>query len=58
MNTNNNSYKNNGYKSRADYLNNIAFEYEVPLDVVEMFAEMLGPDEDFDGLVSIMQDYN
>ena len=54
----NNIYKENGFEKRSEYLGSIAFEYEVPLDVVEMFAEMLGPNEDFDGLVSIIQDYH
>ena len=58
MNTNYNIYQNNGYKNRTEYLQNLAFEYEVPLDVVEMFSDMLGTEEDFDGLVSIIQDYH
>ena len=58
MNTNYNIYQNNGYKNRTEYLQNLAFEYEVPLDVVEMFSDMLGTEEDFDGLVSVIQDYH
>jgi len=57
MNTVNSIYTDNGYKNRTAYLQSVAFENEVPLDVVEMFADMLGTDEDFDGLVSIIQDY-
>ena len=58
MFTEKNIYKNNGFENRNEYLQNLSFEYEVPLDVVEMFADMLGNNEDFDGLVSIIQDYN
>ena len=50
-------YTDNGYESRKDYLNCIAEEYDVPKDIVYMTAGMLGPDEDFDGLISTIQDY-
>ena len=58
MNIKENIYKRNGYENRTDYMENIAEEYEIPFDAVEMFAEMLGEGKDFDGLVSILQDYN
>jgi len=58
MKTVNDIYQNNGFENRTEYLQSLSFEYEVPLDVVEMFADMLGNNEDFDGLVSIIQDYN
>ena len=51
-------YQRNGYENRTDYMENLADEFELPVDVVEMFAEMLGEGKDFDGLVSILQDYN
>ena len=56
METQNGIYKNLGYENRTDYLENLADEHNIPHNVVEMFAEMLGECEDFDGLVSILQD--
>ena len=50
-------YKNNGFENRTEYLQNLSCEYEIPLSVVEMFADMLGNNEDFDGLVTALQDY-
>ena len=50
-------YQRNGYKSRRDYLESLAFEYDVPEFAVFMLADMLGPNEDFDGLVSSLEDY-
>ena len=38
-------------RSRRQYLVDLAGEYELPIDVVLMLASMLGPSEDFDGLV-------
>jgi hypothetical protein len=50
-------YQQNGYESRNDYLRSLAEEYGVPLHVVRLAATMLGPNEDFDGLVTELQDY-
>lgn len=50
-------YKENGYADREDYLTQLADEYGASLDVVNALAGMLGPDEDFDGLVSGMKDW-
>lgn len=49
-------YTDNGYESRRDYLTQLAEDYGVELDTVLMLASMLGPNEDFDGLVSSMED--
>ena len=49
-------YKENGYYSRDDYLKSLSEDYGVPIDAVYALAEVLGPDEDFDGLVSNLQD--
>jgi hypothetical protein len=51
-----NIYQKNGYKNRGHYLNSLADEYAVPVDVVEIIANMLGPTEDFDGLVTMLED--
>jgi len=53
--TTSNPYTDNGYKSRADYLAELCTEY--PADVVHTLADLLGPSEDFDGLVTMLEDY-
>jgi hypothetical protein len=45
-----------GYKSRADYLESLSLEYGVDLFIVENMADVLGPNEDFDGLVNMLQE--
>jgi len=51
-----NRYQENGYKDRQDYLQCLSDDYRVPLEVVQAAAEILGDNEDFDGLVSAMYD--
>ena len=45
-----------GAESRAEYLEMLSEEYDVPLDVVQAMADVLGPLEDFDGLVTSLED--
>lgn len=52
-----NIYAENGYKNRQDYLESLAEEYDIPLEIVLCLAEVLGPSEDFDGLVNALEDY-
>lgn len=49
-------YQENGYADRDDYLNSLSEDYGIPNDAVQALAEVLGPDEDFDGLVSNLED--
>jgi len=49
-------YIRNGYKSRAEYLKSVAGEFSVPLDIVFYLSEILGPEEDFDGLLNELED--
>ena len=49
-------YTDEGYSSRRDYLEQLADEYGQPYKTVAMMAALLGPDEDFDGLVAMVQD--
>ncbi len=50
-------YKANGYESRKHYLASLAEEYGLDLkSVVYPIAEILGPNEDFDGLITSLQD--
>lgn len=51
-----NIYTKNGYASRAAYLHSLAEEYGVDFYFVLYLAEMLGPNEDFDGLVNALED--
>jgi len=52
-----NPYIENGYKDRADYLQAMAGEYDCPLETVQSLADMLGENEDFDGLISSLRDW-
>lgn len=49
-------YREKGYTDRDDYLNSLSEDYGIPDDAVRALAEVLGPDEDFDGLVSNLED--
>lgn len=49
-------YTDNDYLSRKDYLTQLAEDYGVELGTVLMMADLLGPDEDFDGLVTHIED--
>ena len=50
-------YQKNGYENRMDYLESLSDDNCVPLSVVVFIADSLGPDEDFYGLVSYLEDY-
>jgi hypothetical protein len=49
-------YTDNGHKDRTDYLKSLADDYGLRLDLVFALAAVLGPNEDFDGLVVALQD--
>lgn len=51
-----NAYTENGYPNRREYLKSLAEDYGVGLDVVNVLAATLGPSEDFDGLVTALED--
>lgn len=50
-------YTDNGYEDREDYLRCLAEDNEVDYSMVRALAEVLGPSEDFDGLVTEVEDY-
>jgi len=52
-----NIYIINGYDDREDYLDYLSDTTGVPLDHVIALADILGPNEDFDGLVTSLQDH-
>ena len=48
-----NAYQIAGFKNRAEYLESLCKEY--PRELVFGFASILGPDEDFDGLITSLE---
>ena len=48
------TYQSNGYTNRRDYLLSLCAEYD--RTTVFALAGMLGPTEDFDGLVTALED--
>lgn len=47
----------NGYKNRKEYLSCLAEDFGIDLEVVKNIAGSLGPSEDFDYLVTLLEDY-
>ncbi len=52
-----NIYQENGYKDRLDYLTCLSEDYGCPLENVRALADILGENEDWDALVSALEDY-
>ena len=50
-------YQENGFENRTDYLRSVAEDFGCSLSTVLMIAEILGPNEDFDGLITSLEDY-
>lgn len=44
-------------REHMDYLKELSEEYDVPLKVVVMLADLLGENELYDGLVTELEDY-
>ena len=60
-------YQENGFPSRAEYLADLARskylaeladDFGVDLSIVRAMADLLGANEDFDGLVTSLEDYS
>lgn len=49
-------YLEHGCETREEYLEYLSEEYGIDIDTVKSLADMLGPTEDFDGLVTSLQD--
>lgn len=49
-----NIYQENGYQNRRDYLESLCEDY--PRDAVYALASILGSSEDFDGLITSLED--
>jgi len=54
--SNNSIYLQNGYKNKDDYLKSLSEDYGVPLETVYILAETLGENEEFDALISALED--
>ena len=52
-----NIHQEQGFLSRDDYLKSLAFDYDVDEDKVYELASIYGEEEDFDGLVTLIEDY-
>lgn len=50
-------YEENGFTSRKEYLESLAEDYDMDYEDVEMLAATLGATEDFDGLLTALEDY-
>ena len=50
-------YEKHGFSSRQAYLEDLADNLGVDMRTVEILADLLGPDEDFDGLITSLEDY-
>ena len=49
-------YKENGFDTRVDYLIVLADTYGIDQSIVFAMADMLGKNEDFDGLINALED--
>ena len=52
----NSIYLENGFANRRAYLENLADEFGIDKATVFMMAQMLGRNEDFDGLICALED--
>lgn len=50
------TYRLHGFKNRAEYLQSLAEEYGLDYEMICAFANLLGPNEDFDGLINALED--
>jgi len=51
-----NIYIEEGYADRRDYLKSLADDFGIAYEVVKLCADILGTSEDFDGLVTCLED--
>ncbi len=49
-------YQEEGADDRIDYFLNFYFHYGISVEQTIMLADLLGPEEDFDGLVTTIED--
>lgn len=51
-------YQEYGFSTRAEYLADLADTMGIDLSIVRVMADLLGASEDFDGLVTSLEDYS
>ena len=51
-------YQENGYKNRTEYLWSLTEDHQVSKETVHLYSDLMGPSEDFDGLVSALEECN
>ena len=51
-------YQENGYKNRTEYLWSLTEDHQVSIETVHLYSDLMGPSEDFDGLVSALEECN
>jgi hypothetical protein len=51
-------YEASGCASRKEYLDSLCEDYDVDPMAVYALADVLGPGEDFDGLVTSLEDFD
>ena len=51
------TYQAEGYENRRAYLLSLSEDLGVDIKTVMILADLLGPNEDFDGLVTSLEDY-
>jgi len=49
-------YTDEGFRNRRDYLESLCEDFNVDLETVLTVAAILGPSEDFDGLITALED--
>ena len=50
-------YERNGYKDRKEYLTSLADDRGIDPMAVDVISDVLGESEDFDGLISALDDF-
>jgi hypothetical protein len=50
-------YQEQGFKNRKDYLSSLADDFGAERSTIYTLAGLLGPNEDFDGLITSLEDY-
>lgn len=50
-------YEENGYSNREDYLKSLAEDFDMEYKDVLMLATTLGEEEDFDALITSLEDH-
>jgi len=51
-------YTEYGFESRDQYLESLSEDFGVDIDIIQELSDILGHEEDFDGLVSELEDFS